>query len=128
MDEGPKPFRLNIEVGDLAQAQRCYEMLLNTRGRGQAGHRFYIDAGPVVLQIIAAEHPHTAAKALYFATADLDAVRARAASLGCLSSERVHGLEGGEISVKPWGERSYYANDPWRSPLCFVEAGKEYAG
>jgi hypothetical protein len=45
-----------------------------------------------------------------------------------LSSEVVHGLEAGDISVKPWGERSFYANDPWGNPLCFVEAGTEYAG
>lgn len=119
---------MNIEVGDLAAAQSFYETLLNTKGRGQAGHRFYINAGPVAFQIVASPDPHIAAKALYFATADLDAVHARAASLSCLSEEMVHGLKGGDISVKPWGERSFYVNDPWGNPLCFVESGTMYAG
>jgi predicted enzyme related to lactoylglutathione lyase len=128
MADIPRLFRLNIEVGDLAAAQSFYETLLNTQGRGQAGRRFYIDAGPVAFQVVTSPSPHTAAKALYFATADLDAVHARAASLNCLSSEMVHGLRGGDVSVKPWGERSFYANDPWGNPLCFVEAGTVYAG
>ena len=72
--------------------------------------------------------PHTAAKALYFNTINLDSVHERAAALGSLSADEVHGLRGGDISVKPWGERSFYANDPWGNPLCFVEAGTEYAG
>ncbi len=128
----PQMFRLNLEVGDLAAAQRFYETLLAARGRGQAGNRFYLDAGPVALQVIDMAAfggaPHPAAKALYFTVNDLDALHARAVSLKCLSGEMVHGLKGGDISVKPWGERSFYANDPWGNPLCFVEAGTVYAG
>lgn len=40
----------------------------------------------------------------------------------------VHGASGGVITVRPWGERSFYAEDPWKNPLCFVEAGTVYAG
>ena len=72
--------------------------------------------------------PHPAAKALYFVVNDLDAVFKRARSLGCLSQGEVHGSPGGEISVQPWGERSFYAEDPWHNPLCFVEAGTIYPG
>jgi hypothetical protein len=82
----------------------------------------------VALQIVASPNPHTATKALYFRTTDLDGVHARAKQLRCLSDEMVHGLKGGDVSVKPWGERSFYAEDPWGNPLCFVEAGTEYAG
>lgn len=128
MADTPQLFRLNIEVGDLAAAQTFYETLLGAHGRPSPGSRFYIDAGPVTFQVVATPQPHPAAKALYFSTADLDAVHARAAKLGCLSDELVHGHRAGEISVKPWGERSFYANDPWGNPLCFVEAGTIYAG
>ena len=128
----PQMFRLNVEVGDLAAAQSFYESLFATPGRGQAGNRFYLNAGPVALQVVDVTRfggaPHPAAKALYFTVSDLDATHARAASLDCLSDETVHGLKGGDISVKPWGERSFYANDPWGNPLCFVEAGTVYAG
>ena len=50
----------------------------------------------MTLQVVQAEAPHTAAKALYFLTADLDGVHGRARTLGCLSAEAVHGEPGGE--------------------------------
>jgi catechol 2,3-dioxygenase-like lactoylglutathione lyase family enzyme len=128
MADVPRLFRLNIEVGDLAAAQHFYGKLLGVQGRGQAGNRFYINAGAVALQVVGVPSPHAAAKALYFVTANLDAIHASAASLGALSNELVHGPKGGNISVKPWGERSFYANDPWGNPLCFVEAGTASVG
>ena len=132
MADVPQLFRLNIEVGDLAQAQAFYETLLGLQGRAQAGSRFYMNAGPLALQVVDVTKfggaPHPAAKALYFSVADLDAIHARAAALSALSGEMVHGVPAGDISVKPWGERSFYANDPWGNPLCFVEAGTIYAG
>jgi hypothetical protein len=128
----PQMFRLNVEVGDLAAAQSFYETLFGAQGRGQAGNRFYLNAGPIALQVVDVTKfggaPHPAAKALYFTVNDLDALHARAGALNCLSGEMVHGVRGGDISVKPWGERSFYANDPWANPLCFVEAGTIYAG
>lgn len=125
MGDDPRLFRVNIEVADLAAALRFYETLLGVSARKHAGNRFYISAGAVALQVAGVPEPHTAAKALYFATGQLDAVHARATSLGALSGESVHGAPAGDISVKPWGERSFYANDPWGNPLCFVEAGTE---
>lgn len=127
-NDTPQLFRLNLEVGDLAAAQRFYETLLGVPGRGQAGGRFYINAGPVAFQVVQTAAPHPAAKALYFSVKNLDAIHARADALDCLSNEMVHGLKSGDISVKPWGERSFYAQDAWGNPLCFVEVGTVYAG
>ena len=127
----PSLFRLNIEVGDLDQAAEFYGKLFNLEGRKQAGSRCYFNCGGVTLQVVdvsSAGKPHPAAKALYFLVKDLDAVFERAKSLGCLSGEDVHGVSGGAISVRPWGERSFYAQDKWRNPLCFVEEGTVYPG
>jgi len=127
----PSLFRLNLEVGDLDQAVEFYSTLFGLEGRKQAGSRFYMTCGPVTLQVVdvsAVGKPHPAAKALYFIVKDLDAVFARAKELGCLSKEDVHGVSGGSISVRPWGERSFYAEDKWDNPLCFVEAGTIYPG
>jgi predicted enzyme related to lactoylglutathione lyase len=129
----PKLFRINVEVGNLDDATRFYGELLGIPGRRQADSRCYFDCGPVTLQVvdIAAMGmgvPHPAAKALYFTVEDLDAIFARAQSLGCLSQEMVHGVRGGAITVRPWGERSFYAEDKWLNPLCFVEAGTIYPG
>ena len=131
-DDVPQFFRLNIEVGDLEKAHDFYTKLLGIQGRKQPGARVYFDAGPVILQVVdtssSGNAPHTAAKALYFTVQDLEAAFARAKELGCLSQETVHDAPGGGIVVRPWGERSFYALDPWGNPLCFVEEGTVYAG
>jgi predicted enzyme related to lactoylglutathione lyase len=127
----PSLFRLNVEVGDLNQAAEFYGELFGLEGRKQAGSRVYFTCGPVTLQVVdvsSAGTPHPAAKALYFTVRNLDAVFERAKKLGCLSGDDVHGVSGGGISVRPWGERSFYAEDLWNNPLCFVEAGTIYPG
>lgn len=124
----PSLFRINIEVADIGQAQGFYETLLGQNGRPQMGQRCYFEAGGVTLQVVQTAAPHTAAKALYFLTADLDALHGRASELGCLAKDQVHGEPAGQPVVRPWGERSFYADDPWGNPLCFVEAGTVYQG
>lgn len=123
-------FRLNIEVRDLAKAASFYGQLFAVEGRLQAGSRIYIQAGPATLQVVdvSPEEPQLAAKALYFTVKDLDAIHTRAKKLGALSKELVHGKPGGDLVTRPWGERSFYADDPWGNPLCFVEAGTTYPG
>ncbi|HEX5184782.1 MAG TPA: VOC family protein [Allosphingosinicella sp.] len=128
MTDTPRLFRLNVEVGDIDAAAGFYSELLGPEGRPQAGMRCYFAAGPVTLQLVQVQAPHSAAKALYFAVTDLDAVHRRASDLGCLEDGLVHGKPAGEPVVRPWGERSFYAADPWGNPLCFVEEGTIYAG
>jgi catechol-2,3-dioxygenase len=127
----PSLFRLNVEVGNLDEAATFYAQLLGVEARRQAGSRCYFTCGPVTLQVVdvsSTGDPHPAAKALYFTVKDLDAIHARAAALGCLSQDDVHGGNAGAISVRPWGERSFYAADKWANPLCFVEEGTIYPG
>jgi hypothetical protein len=127
----PSLFRMNIEVGNLGEAAEFYGKLFGLVGRIQAGARCYFTCGAVTLQVVdvsSVASPHPAAKALYFVVGDLDAIFERAKSLQCLSQEDVHGEPGGQISVRPWGERSFYAEDKWHNPLCFVEAGTIYPG
>ena len=127
----PQFFRLNIEVGNLDKADSFYSTLLGLQGRRQAGSRVYFTCGAVTLQVVdvsSGGKPHTAAKALYFTVKDLEAIFERAKSLGCLSRESVHDAPGGGIVVRPWGERSFYCEDPWKNPLCFVEEGTVYGG
>ena len=125
-DTMPRLFRLNLEVGDIDEAARFYNELFASETRPDMGARFYLQAGEVTLQVVQAEPPHPAAKALYFAVGELGEVHRRASELGCLSAETVHGTPGGEMMVRPWGERSFYADDPWGNPLCFVEEGTIY--
>jgi len=123
----PRLFRLNLEVGDVAQASNFYATLLGSEARMDRGSRCHVDAGGVSLQIVQVPEPRPAAKALAFVTDDLDALHARAAQLACLSEDPVHGARAGDIAVRPWGERSFYCDDPWGNPLCFVEDGTVYS-
>lgn len=127
----PSLFRINVEVGNLDQAADFYGRLFGLEERKQAGSRCYFTCGPVTLQVVDVSSvgpPHPAAKALYFTVENLDAVFARAKALGCLARDDVHGASGAAITVRPWGERSFYAEDKWQNPLCFVEAGTVYPG
>lgn len=127
--DSPIFFRLTVEVGNLDQAEEFYNKLFDTKGLRSPGARVYIQAGPAALQVVdvsASSAPHPAAKSLYFTVRDLQAIHDRAKMLGALSEELVHGSPGGDIGKRPWGERSFYAEDPWGNPLCFVEAGTTY--
>lgn len=128
--DGPILFRLDIEVDDLEGAIRFYRTLFGQAGRRQAGSRIYFDCGPVTLQVVdvSSTRDPNPARTLYFTVPDLDVVYERASSLDCLSREAVHGAPAGSISVRPWGERSFYAKDRWGTPLCFVEEGTIYPG
>jgi uncharacterized glyoxalase superfamily protein PhnB len=50
---------------------------------------------------------------LYFATAELDAVHDRAI---VARAQHVSAIE-----TRPWGERSFYCQDPDGNRLCFVD-------
>lgn len=128
MSPPPILFRLTIEVGDLDQAARFYAQLLGVNGDQKPGQRVYFSCGPTTLQVLLVldRAPHPSAKSLYFEVADLDATHARARALQCTSDELVHGERGGDIGVRPWGERSFYAEDPWKNSLCFVERGSAF--
>jgi len=55
------------------------------------------------------------------AVADLDATFARARKLGCAEIEL-------EIKLRPWGELSFYAKDPFGNPICFVDERTIFRG
>ena len=129
---GPRLFRVLLEVSDMTSAVAFYSRLLATPGREIFGGRHYYDCGEVIVGFVdvsaAGREVRPTPQYIYFAVTDLDEVHSRAAELGCLSNEDVHSASGGEIRVRPWGERSFYAEDKWRNPLCFVEAGTVYPG
>jgi len=128
-----KLFRVILQVADLDRAAEFYAKLLNDPGRRiPRASRHYIDCGPVILALVDPTSGGETAKPLpdyiYFAVGDLEQVYSRARQLGCLSTEDVHGASAGEIAVRPWGERSFYVNDPWGNGLCFVDEKTLFTG
>jgi catechol 2,3-dioxygenase-like lactoylglutathione lyase family enzyme len=133
VSDTPILYRLILQVDDLDKAEEFYGTLLGERGRRipRAG-RHYIDCGPVILALVnvtaEGNQPQPLPDNIYFSVNDLEAVHARARALNCLSTEDVHGDSAGDIVKRPWGERSFYAFDPWGNPICFVDATTLFTG
>ncbi len=132
MSSVPSLYRVVLQVPDMPAAVRFYEALLGASGRDIHGTRHYFDCGPVILALVDPAEDDEQARPnpdhVYFAVDDLPAVHARARRLGCLQAGAVHDAPAGEIVVRPWGERSFYAQDPAGNPLCFVDATTLFTG
>jgi uncharacterized glyoxalase superfamily protein PhnB len=126
-------FRIALQVTDLDKAATFYSKLLDDEGiRIPRGSRHYYNCGPVILALVDQAAGGLQARPIpdyvYFAVKDLEAVYERAKALGCLSEERVHDDKGSEIVTRPWGERSFYCDDPWGNGLCFVDEKTLFTG
>jgi catechol 2,3-dioxygenase-like lactoylglutathione lyase family enzyme len=133
MAKAPALFRLILQVDDLDKASAFYAKLLDDPGRRiPRASRHYIDCGPVILALVDVAAGGEVAKPtpdyIYFAVGDLERFYARATELHCLATEDVHGASAGEIVVRPWGERSFYVEDPWGNGLCFVDEQTLFTG
>jgi catechol 2,3-dioxygenase-like lactoylglutathione lyase family enzyme len=128
----PLLFRVILQVSGLDEAARFYTSLLGIEGRRIRGARLYFDCGPVILALLDPTAGGMKSQPnpdyIYFSVGDLEAIHLRARTLGCLSRENVDGGPAGEIVVRPWGERSFYARDPFGNGLCFVDARTLFTG
>ncbi len=126
-DDAPSVFRIFIPVTDFDKAVAFYQRLFGTEGRIVHRGRQYFDCGPVILAIIEnsgvpiGDH-------IYFSVPNLETVFTRAKELDCLEKDDVHGSPSGEMAVRPWGERSFYARDPFGNGLCFVDETTLFIG
>jgi catechol 2,3-dioxygenase-like lactoylglutathione lyase family enzyme len=133
---GPAIFRLLLPARDLARSRAFYETLLGVKGRSVAPGRIYFECSGVILGILdysrvrRADWPRVT-ESMYFAVGNLEAVFRRAKKLECLSGGLLHGDRAsplGKIRVRPWGERSFYAEDPSGNALCFVDRSTLFTG
>lgn len=132
----PTLYRIILQVDNLDRAEEFYGKLLGDRGRRIHGaSRHYIDCGPVILALVDVNgenipglQPRPLPDYIYFAVNDIEACYERARELQCLSTEDVHGDSAGDLVTRPWGERSFYAHDPWGNGLCFVDEGTLFTG
>jgi catechol 2,3-dioxygenase-like lactoylglutathione lyase family enzyme len=128
----PKLSRLVLHVGNLKKATRFYSDLLGTEGRAVGGGRVYFDCGPVILALLDPAQggmvPRPIPDTIYFTVQDIEKIFERAQELECLNSDEVHGEPAGKIIERPWGERSFYAEDEWGNGLCFAEEKTFFKG
>jgi catechol 2,3-dioxygenase-like lactoylglutathione lyase family enzyme len=133
MPQAPPLYRIILQVSDLDRAEEFYGQLLGDPGRRiPRASRHYIDCGPVILALVdvtsEGDQPKPIPDNIYFAVARLEEFHQRAKALNCLSNEDVHGDSAGDIVKRPWGERSFYALDPWGNKLCFVDDTTLFTG
>src|SRR6185503_18565772 len=118
-------FRVILPVSDIERAARFYANLLQQPGKRVSSGRHYFDCGGTILACFdpradGDKHdPTPNPDHVYFAVEDLDAVFARAREAGCRELEQ-------QIQTRPWGERSFYAKDPFGNPICFVDARTKF--
>jgi uncharacterized glyoxalase superfamily protein PhnB len=129
----PKMFRIALQIADLDQAAAFYTKLLDDPGIPiPRGSRHYFNCGPVILALVdvakGGEQPQPAPDYIYFAVNNLEEIFARAKALNCLAKDRYHDQNAGEILKRPWGEVSFYCEDPWGNGLCFVDETTLFTG
>lgn len=130
-----KLFRVIVPVSDVERAASFYGTLLGQEGHRVSPGRHYFDCEGVILACYnpradgddwdAVPNPDH----IYFAVDDLEAFYSRARRLGGLSTEVGDGgLPMGESAQRPWGERSFYLQDPFGNKLCFVDSTTVFRG
>ena len=124
-----KLYRVILPVRGIDRAAETYSRLLEMPGERVSPGRHYFDCGGTVLACYDPEadgdgeqggwrrHPK---EYVYFAVADLEATLERARDVGC---RIVHGIE-----RMPWGERIFWAVDPFGNPISFVDERTLFLG
>lgn len=122
----PRLFRVILPVRDIEAAASFYAHVLGTPGNRVSGGRHYFDCAGTILacyDALADGDPQPVGpnpQYVYFGTDDLEGTRERAEIAG--------GRDVTDIEVQPWGERSFYAHDPFENPICFVDARTLFTG
>jgi predicted enzyme related to lactoylglutathione lyase len=128
MNRIPTLFRAVVPVTDIGRAIGYYRQLLQTDTEQVGPGRCYLHCEGAILVCVDAQaegHGDTSSRPngghLYFAVDDLDAAHERALKAGGEWLEDAP-------AERAWGERSFYARDPFGNPLCLVERRTVYTG
>jgi predicted enzyme related to lactoylglutathione lyase len=122
-------YRVILPVSDIERASQFYAAILGDEGNRVSRGRHYFDCGGTILacydpvadgdDLGEGWHPHFN-QYLYFAVQDLES------TLEHVSSADGTILDG--IQTYPWGERCFYAKDPFGNPIAFVEGDTVFSG
>ena len=130
----PKLFRIILPVSDVDGAARFYAAALGFPGRRVSPGRHYFDCDGTILACYdprADGDTHDAKPNpdhVYFAVDDLDSTFEAVQQAGGTLSTSSEAGPMGEIAERPWGERSFYATDPFGNKICFVDRTTVFTG
>jgi catechol 2,3-dioxygenase-like lactoylglutathione lyase family enzyme len=125
---GVRLFRVVVPVSDIHGGVAFYRQVLGVDSEEVGPGRHYLHCGVTILVCLDPDleghedMPRGPNRGhLYFEVDDLDGCFERASAAACLWLEPAP-------RRRAWGERSFYARDPFDNPLCFVEATTRYTG
>jgi predicted enzyme related to lactoylglutathione lyase len=119
----PKLYRVILPVTNIAKAESFYSALFQLDGERVSPGRHYFDLGGTIMALYDPvadgdqledgwrQHPN---QYIYIAVADLESACDRAKQAGATMLSE-------EIETMPWGERLFYARDPFNNPICLVD-------
>jgi catechol 2,3-dioxygenase-like lactoylglutathione lyase family enzyme len=122
----PSLIRAVAPVTDIARGVEFYRSVLDVDSEEVGPGRHYLHCQGAILVCLDPDlegHDHMPRGPngghLYFAVDDLDGTFDRARGAGCLWLDEAP-------QTRSWGERSFYARDPFDNPLCFIQRGTNY--
>ena len=122
-------YRVILPVNNIERAAAFYGAVFDMPGQRASPGRHYFDCGGTILACYDSQADgdgdqgtprYQAFQYLYFAVEDLEATFQRVYDAGATIDA--------EIELKPWGERIFYARDPFGSPISFVDAATVFTG
>jgi predicted enzyme related to lactoylglutathione lyase len=122
----PRLFRVALPVTDIEKASAFYARVLATPGERVSKNRHYFDCGGTILACVEPGPQQSTRDTpnqeyLYFVVSDIEAVFKRAKEAGCRSLDE-------KVETQHWGERAFFAEDPFGNPLGFIDEATLFTG
>ena len=129
-------YRVLVPVSDINAAKHFYESILGVSGTRVSPGRHYFDCEGTILACFDPQSDGDGYDArpnpepLYLAVSNLEDTFQACKKAGARFAEGAPPGVGplGEITKRPWGEVSFYADDPFGNPLCFVSGDSIFTG
>jgi predicted enzyme related to lactoylglutathione lyase len=129
MSEFARLYRVILPVKDIEAAAQFYGDIFRVLGERVSPGRHYFNCGGTILALydpiadgdgLGQGWSHHFNQYIYFAVSDLEGVLGRIRAGGARIDS--------EIDTMPWGERIFYAKDPFDNPIAFVDESTVFLG
>lgn len=126
-----KLYRIILPVNNIDEATRFYADLLEQQGQRVSPGRHYFNLEGTILACydpiadgdeIKQRWSFHENQYIYIATDNLESIHQKLIQLSECKYIDSH------INKMPWGERLFYANDPFGNPICFVDRKTIFSG
>jgi catechol 2,3-dioxygenase-like lactoylglutathione lyase family enzyme len=125
-----KLYRIIFPVPDIDHAAKFYSDILGQQGNRVSPGRHYFNLGGTILALYdpGADGDDVHQKwsfhdnqYIYISTDMLEVTHQRCQLSHCRHVDTT-------IQTMPWGERLFYAHDPFGNPICFVDSSTVFTG